>query len=107
MANQKRFDALNKDTQNLIRECVEEATKEINQEIIEEEATLEEKFTTENGCEIYELTEEDIADLKLQSCPWKRNTESSMEVRPVRHLARNKFQRKEMADEEIFERGRG
>ena len=69
MANQKRFDVLNEDTQNLIRECVEEATKEINQEIIEEEATLEEKFTAENGCEIYELTEEDIADFKAAVLP--------------------------------------
>ena len=60
---------MNEDTQNLIRECVEEATKEINQEIIEEEATLEEKFTAENGYEIYELTEEDIADFKAAVLP--------------------------------------
>lgn len=43
--------------------------KGINQEIIEEEATLEEKFTAENGCEIYELTEEDIADFKAAVLP--------------------------------------
>ncbi|MCI8416794.1 MAG: DctP family TRAP transporter solute-binding subunit [Lachnospiraceae bacterium] len=64
MANAQKFDTLNADTQNLIRECVEEATKEINQQIIADEDSLAEKFQKENGCELYTFTEEDIAAFK-------------------------------------------
>ncbi len=64
MANAQKFDSLNADTQNLIRECVEEATKEINQQIIADEDTLAEKFQQENGCELYTFTEEDMAAFK-------------------------------------------
>mgnify|MGYP002250854496 CR=1 FL=1 len=50
-------------------EWIRERTGEVRRHIIEEEATLEEKFTAENGCEIYELTEEDIADFKAAVLP--------------------------------------
>lgn len=59
IVNSKRFDSLNEDTQNLLRQCVEEATKEMNQQIIAEEDELRKKFEKESGCEIYEFTEED------------------------------------------------
>lgn len=58
--NAKRFDAMNEDTQALIRLCVEEATKEMNQQIIADEGALREKFETQSGCEIYEFTTEDM-----------------------------------------------
>ena len=63
-ANTAKFNALNPATQDLIRECVEEACKQMNQTIISEEGTLKEKFSSENGCEIYEFTAEDIAEFK-------------------------------------------
>lgn len=59
-ANAKRFDMLNEDTKNLIRLCVEEATKEMNRQIIADEDELREKFETQSGCEIYEFTAEDM-----------------------------------------------
>ena len=64
MANAKKFDTLTPDTQQLIRDCVEEATKTMNQEIIANEETLVDKFTNENGCEIYTFTEDDMAAFK-------------------------------------------
>ena len=62
MANSNNFNKLNADTQALIRECVEEACKEMNQTLIAEEADLKTKFAEENGCEIYEFTDEDVAE---------------------------------------------
>ena len=49
---------------NYFRDCVEEATKTMNQEIIANEETLVDKFTNENGCEIYTFTEDDMAAFK-------------------------------------------
>ena len=69
MANAAKFNALKEDTQNLIKECVEEATKEMNQQIIADETTLEQKFTEENNCEICTLTEEDMAAFKEAVAP--------------------------------------
>lgn len=69
MANAKKFDALSADTQNLIKECVEEATKEMNQEIANSEEEIKEKFVNENGCEVYEFTEEDTAVFKEVVAP--------------------------------------
>ena len=59
-ANEANFNKLNEKTQNLIRETVEECCKEMNQEIIANEAVLKDKFENENGCEIYTLTEDDV-----------------------------------------------
>lgn len=64
MTNAEKFDSYSEATQNLIRECVEEATKEVNQQIIESETTLEQKFMEENGCEIYTFTEEDMQNFR-------------------------------------------
>lgn len=61
MVNARRFDSLNEDTQNLIRLCAEEATKEMNRQIIADEDALKEKFAEESGCEIYTFSEEDMA----------------------------------------------
>lgn len=63
-ANKANFDKLNEATQNLIFECIEEACKEMNKEIVDGEAALKEKFAKENNCEIYELTEDDISKFK-------------------------------------------
>ena len=59
-ANTAKFDSLNAETQQLIRECVEEACKTVNQEIVNGEADLIQKCKDENNCEFYELTPEDI-----------------------------------------------
>lgn len=59
-ANTAKFQALSEDTQQLIRECVEEACKTINQEIVNSEADLIQKCKDDSGCEFYELTPEDI-----------------------------------------------
>lgn len=64
MANGEKFDSYTEDTQNLIRQCVEEATKEINQQIIIDEEALEKKFVEENGCEIYTLEDADVEEFK-------------------------------------------
>lgn len=61
-ANTKRLESLSPATQDLIFQCVEEACKEMNQTIIAEEQALKEKFITENGCEIYEFTPEDVEE---------------------------------------------
>lgn len=63
-ANKAKFDKLNPATQQLIRECVEEACKTMNKEIVDGEDALKEKFATENGCEIYEFTPEDVEIFK-------------------------------------------
>ncbi len=60
-ANTAKFNTLNEATQQLIRDCVRDACKEMNQKIIADEETLKDKFANENGCEIYELTPEDVA----------------------------------------------
>ncbi|WMJ83749.1 DctP family TRAP transporter solute-binding subunit [Oscillospiraceae bacterium LTW-04] len=61
MANSKKFAALSEDTQQLIRDCVEEACKAENQEIVNNESNLIKKCEDEYGCEFYELTADDIA----------------------------------------------
>lgn len=63
-ANKAKFSKLNEATQQLIFECIEEATKQMNQEIVANEATLKEKFVKENGVEIYEFTADDTAAFK-------------------------------------------
>lgn len=63
-ANTAKFEKLSAETQALIRQCVEEACKEMNQQIVADEAGLKDKFINENGCEIYELTEDDVAKFK-------------------------------------------
>lgn len=62
--NSKRYDSLNKDTQDLIRLTVKDATKQMNREIEDGEAALKEKFEKESGCEIYEFTPEDMEEFR-------------------------------------------
>ena len=62
MANQEKFSALNEATQQLIRDCVVEACKEVNQQIVDNEATLIKKCEDENGCVFYYFTEDDVAE---------------------------------------------
>ena len=59
MANEEKFNALNEATQTLIRECVEEACKEVNAEIVANEETLIQECEAA-GCEFYYFTEEDV-----------------------------------------------
>lgn len=63
-ANKSNFEKLNNKTQELVRDCIEEACKTINQEIVTGEAELKAKFVNENGCQIYEFNETDILAFK-------------------------------------------
>lgn len=58
-ANTAKFQSLSPETQELIRVCVAEGCKTINQEIVNGEADLIQKCK-DAGCEFYELTPEDI-----------------------------------------------
>ncbi|MGL6199629.1 MAG: DctP family TRAP transporter solute-binding subunit [Lachnospiraceae bacterium] len=60
LANEESFSRLNVATQELVKECIEESCKQMNQEIADGEEELKNKFADESGCEIYEFTEEDI-----------------------------------------------
>lgn len=60
MANSEKFSKLNEATQQLIRECVEQACKETNKQIVANEDALIEECKTKNGCEFYEFTDEDV-----------------------------------------------
>jgi len=62
MANEKKFAALNEATQQLIRDCVAEACKEVNAQIVANEETLIKDCEETNGCEFYYFTEEDVAE---------------------------------------------
>lgn len=62
MANKEKFEALNADTQQLIRECVEDACKEVNKQIVDNEAALIQECIDKNGCEFYYFTEEDVEE---------------------------------------------
>lgn len=63
-ANKAKFDSYSPATQELIKSCVEEACKTKNQDIVNGEEDLKTKFAEENGCELYTLTEDDIAAFK-------------------------------------------
>ncbi len=63
-ANTKKFESLNEATQQLIRDCVKEACQEMNKKIVADEAAIAKKFVEENGCEVYKLTDEDVAAFK-------------------------------------------
>lgn len=69
MANEVKFSNLSKDTQDLIIQSVEEATKITNRKIIEEESALIEKFKTVTHNEIYAFTPNDIAEFKAIIAP--------------------------------------
>ncbi len=62
MANSKKFDALNADTQALIRSCVEDGCKEVNKEIVANEEALIQDCIDKNGCEFYYFTDEDVEE---------------------------------------------
>lgn len=64
MANAKKFYALPEETQTLIRECVEEACKEMNKVLAAEETDIKNKFINVNGCEVYEFTPEDVEEFR-------------------------------------------
>lgn len=69
MANTRKFNALPVETQTLIRECVEEACKEMNKILAAEENDIKNKFITVNGCEVYEFTPEDVAEFRAVAQP--------------------------------------
>ena len=61
MANKANFESkLSAEDQELVRECVEQACKEVNAEIVAEEAELIEQCETENGVQFYTFTDEDV-----------------------------------------------
>ena len=61
MANKAKFDSLSADTQQLLRDCLEEACKTVNKQIVDNESVLIQKFKDEYNCEFYEFTPEDVA----------------------------------------------
>ena len=63
-ANTAWFDGLDADTQALILECAEQACRDANTQIVASMDQIKEKFINENGCEVYELSDEEIAVFK-------------------------------------------
>lgn len=63
-ANTNHFNRLNKASQELIRECAEQACKEVNKLVIAEEAEIKKEFIEVNGCQIDELSQDQIAKFK-------------------------------------------
>lgn len=61
MANKAKFETLNADTQQLIRDCLEEACKTENKEIADNESTLIKECEDKYKCEFYTFTDEDVA----------------------------------------------
>ncbi len=63
-ANTAWFDGLDANTQALIRECAEQACRDANAQIVASMDAIKEKFIKENGCEVYELSDEEIEVFK-------------------------------------------
>lgn len=63
-ANSEHFAKLNPASQALVRECVEDACKEINKQVVIEEDQIKQEFIEKNGCQVDELTPEQIAKFK-------------------------------------------
>ncbi len=63
-ANTAWFDGLDADTQALIRSCAEQACRDANAQIVASMDQIKDKFINENGCEVYELSDEEIAAFK-------------------------------------------
>lgn len=61
MANTEKFNSLNEATQQLLRECMEEACKTTNAQIVANEDAQIQDCIDKNGCEFYYFTEEDVA----------------------------------------------
>ncbi len=70
-ANSEKFNSLNEKTQNLIRECAKDACHEIDQEIVDGEADILQKFK-DNGCVVNELSEADIEKFRQVVEPLKK-----------------------------------
>lgn len=63
-ANTEHFNKLNAASQELVRECAEQACKEINKLAVAEESNIKQEFIEKNGCEVDELSESQIAEFK-------------------------------------------
>ena len=63
IANTKKFNRLNKASQELVKQCAEQACRELDQEIVKEEAQIKQEFINA-GCEVNELTPEQIDEFK-------------------------------------------
>lgn len=63
-ANTKWFEGLDAATQTLIRECADKACRDANAQIVASMDQIKDKFINENGCEVYELSDEEIALFK-------------------------------------------
>lgn len=60
-ANKEKFESLNADTQQLLRDCLEEACKTENKEIADNEQNLIKECEDKYSCEFYTFTDEDVA----------------------------------------------
>lgn len=63
-ANTEHFDKLNAASQQLVRECVEDACKAVNKQVVAEEAQLVQDFISKNGCQVDELGPDQIERFK-------------------------------------------
>lgn len=68
-ANSKRFERLNPATQQLVRECIEDACREVNKLVVQEEEQIKQEFIAKNGCEVNELTPEELEAFKEKVKP--------------------------------------
>jgi C4-dicarboxylate transporter DctM subunit len=63
-ANTAWFDSLSTDTQQLIRDCTEQACHDADTQIVANESAIKESFIKDYGCEVYTLSEDEIAEFK-------------------------------------------
>lgn len=59
-ANTAWFDGLSADTQELIRTCADQACRDANATIVANMDSIKESFINDYGCEVYELSEDEI-----------------------------------------------
>ncbi len=63
-ANTAWFEGLSADTQSLIRDCAEQACRDANAQIVASEDAIKESFVNDYGCEVYELSADEIEVFK-------------------------------------------
>ena len=63
-ANTAWFESLNADTQACIRECAEKACRDANAQIVASMDVIKESFINDYGCEVYELSPEEVEVFK-------------------------------------------
>lgn len=63
-ANTAWFEGLNAETQELIRSCADQACRDANEQIVAGMDAIKESFVNDYGCEVYELSDEEIEVFK-------------------------------------------